>query len=134
MLSTRSTSKRGLIRVREFVRHYAGTRILQRVKTPQAGDLIVWPGHVGTLWTVAAQLLQPGEYGIRSARITRDFTGNRGKAAIYRFKVEDLRSVTVAQGGATCANAKSEGQRGGALVHRKTSAADPHPTAAEGSL
>src|SRR6202171_6021769 len=104
---------------------YAGNENFARVKTPQAGDLIVWPGHVG----IIVDPLQHSFYSLVSTGFdAQDYQGlywkSRGKPRFYRFKVEDLRSVTVAKAAPPARTTKSEGQRGGALVTEKHSAAE----------
>ncbi len=96
-----------------------------RVKTPQAGDLIVWPGHVG----IVVDPLQHSFYSLVSTGFdAQDYQGlywkSRGKPRFYRFKVEDSKSVTVAKAAPPARTPKSEGQRGGALVTEKHSAAE----------
>jgi hypothetical protein len=104
---------------------YAGNENFARVKTPQAGDLIVWPGHVG----IIVDPLQHSFYSLVSTGFeAQDYQGlywkSRGKPRFYRFKVEDLRSVTVAKAAPPARTPKSERQSGGALVTEKHSAAE----------
>jgi len=104
---------------------YAGNENFARVKTPQAGDLIVWPGHVG----IMVDPLQHSFYSLVSTGFdAQDYQGlywkSRGKPRFYRFKVEDSKSVTVAKAAPPARTPKSEGQRGGALVTEKHSAAE----------
>jgi len=104
---------------------YAGNENFARVKTPQAGDLIVWPGHVG----IVVDPLQHSFYSLVSTGFdAQDYQGlywkSRGKPRFYRFKVEDSKSVTVAKAAPPARTPKSEGQRGGALVTEKHSAAE----------
>jgi len=125
-LSTKSTSKRGLsTRTRVRSTFTRGNENFARVKTPQAGDLIVWPGHVG----IMVDPLQHSFYSLVSTGFdAQDYQGlywkSRGKPRFYRFKVEDSKSVTVAKAAPPARTPKSEGQRGGALVTEKHSAAE----------
>jgi len=104
---------------------YAGNENFARVKTPQAGDLIVWPGHVG----IIVDPLQHSFYSLVSTGFeAQDYQGlywkSRGKPRFYRFKVEDSKTVTVAKAAPPARTPKSEGQRGGALITEKHSAAE----------
>ena len=65
---------------------FAGVRSFVRVKTPQPGDLIVWPGHVGIVF-------DPGKHTFYSSLssglgvdsyVSRYWRG-RGRARFYRF-------------------------------------------------
>ena len=104
---------------------YVGNENFARVKTPQAGDLIVWPGHVG----IIVDPLQHSFYSLVSTGFeAHDYQGlywrSRGKPRFYRFKVEDLKSVTVAKAASSARTPKSERQSSGALVTEKHSAAE----------
>jgi hypothetical protein len=104
---------------------YAGNENFARVKTPQAGDLIVWPGHVG----IIVDPLQHSFYSLVSTGFdAQDYQGlywkSRGKPRFYRFKVEDAKSATVAKAAPPARTPKREGQHGGALVTEKHSAAE----------
>jgi len=104
---------------------YAGNENFARVKTPQAGDLIVWPGHVG----IIVDPLQHSFYSLVSTGFeAQDYQGlywkSRGKPRFYRFKVEDSKTVTVAKAAPPARTPKSERQSGGALVTEKHSAAE----------
>jgi hypothetical protein len=69
---------------------YAGNENFERVRHPQPGDLIAWPGHVGIV-------LEPAEHSFYSLVSTglgaQNYEGpywrSRGKPRFYRFKVED---------------------------------------------
>src|SRR5229473_484018 len=68
---------------------YAGNENFQRVRHPRAGDLIVWPGHVGIV-------LDPIEHSfyslVRTGLEAQDYLGAywkaRGRPRFYRYKVE----------------------------------------------
>jgi hypothetical protein len=74
---------------------YAGTENFLRVRRPRAGDLIVWPGHVGIV-------LDPIEHSFYSLVSTgleaQDYLGPywtaRGRPRFYRYKVENGRILT----------------------------------------
>jgi hypothetical protein len=67
---------------------YRGVGDFQRVKTPQAGDLVVWLGHVGIV-------LSPEEKtflsSVRSGIITESWTAahwvHRGRPRFYRYRI-----------------------------------------------
>jgi cell wall-associated NlpC family hydrolase len=74
---------------------YAGNENFQRVRHPRAGDLIVWPGHVGIV-------LDPMEHTFYSLVSTgleaQDYLGTywkaRGRPRFYRYKVEKAEMLT----------------------------------------
>jgi len=74
---------------------YAGNRNFQRVRYPQPGDLIAWPGHVGII-------LNPREHRFYSLVSTgleaQDYEGtywkSRGRPRFYRYKVEYAETLT----------------------------------------
>jgi len=74
---------------------YAGNENFQRVKHPRAGDLIVWPGHVGIV-------LDPIEHSfyslVRTGLEAQDYLGTywkaRGRPRFYRYKVEKTEVLT----------------------------------------
>ena len=67
---------------------YRGISDFQRVKTPQAGDLAVWMGHVGIV-------LSPEEKtflsSVRSGILTESWTAphwaRRGRPRFYRYRI-----------------------------------------------
>jgi hypothetical protein len=69
---------------------YAGNENFERVRKPQPGDLIVWPGHAGIV-------LDPKEHSFYSLVSTgmeaQDYEGSywksRGRPRFYRYKVEN---------------------------------------------
>lgn len=74
---------------------YAGNENFQRVRRPRAGDLIVWPGHVGIV-------LNPIEHSfyslVRTGLQAQDYQGTywkaRGRPRFYRYKVEKTEILT----------------------------------------
>ena len=74
---------------------YAGNENFQRVRHPRAGDLIVWPGHVGIV-------LDPIEHSfysqVRTGLEAQDYLGTywkaRGRPRFYRYKVEKTEILT----------------------------------------
>src|SRR2546430_258904 len=77
---------------------YAGNENFRRVKVPQPGDLITWPGHVGIV-------LNPAEHSfyslVRSGLQTEDYNArywrSRGRARFYRYMVEGSATVETAK-------------------------------------
>ena len=67
---------------------YVGHESFQRVRTPQVGDLIVWPGHLGIV-------LDPVEHSFYSLVSTgweaQDYAGpywkSRGKPRFFRYRI-----------------------------------------------
>jgi hypothetical protein len=81
---------------------YAGNENFTRVKTPQAGDVVAWRGHVG----IVVDPLQHSFYSLVSTGLqAQDYAGpywrSRGRARFYRYRVEDSRSETTAKAAAT---------------------------------
>jgi NlpC/P60 family len=82
---------------------YAGSENFTRVKTPQAGDLIIWPGHVGIV-------LDPAQHtfysSVHSGPQTEFYDGPywraRGRPRFYRYVIESPGSP--AFGGAQAAS------------------------------
>lgn len=77
---------------------YAGDENFERVRTPQAGDLVAWPGHLG----IVADPFQHSFYSLVSTGWeAQDYEGtywrSRGRPRFYRYKVEGSGSVTVAK-------------------------------------
>ena len=76
---------------------YAGNENFRRVKNPQPGDLIAWPGHVGIV-------LDPREHTfyslVRSGLQAENYYGrywrSRGHARFYRFVAAKLGTVETA--------------------------------------
>ena len=89
---------------------YAGNENFKRVRYPRAGDLIVWPGHVGIV-------LDPIEHSFYSLVSTgleaQDYLGTywkaRGRPRFYRYKVEKGETLTAVRAPAAprVANSKS---------------------------
>jgi NlpC/P60 family len=77
---------------------YAGNGNFRKVKTPQPGDLITWPGHVGIV-------LDPEEHSfyslVRSGLQTENYYGHywrsRGRARFYRYVAQKSESVETAE-------------------------------------
>jgi hypothetical protein len=67
---------------------YSGSENFARVKTPHAGDLIAWPGHVG----IVINPVEHSFYSLVSTGLgTQDYDGpywnSRGRPRFYRYRV-----------------------------------------------
>ncbi len=76
---------------------YAGAERFARVKSPHAGDLIVWPGHVG----IVVNASQHSFYSmVRSGLEEQDYEGpywrSRGTPRFYRYRIDSGGVVEVA--------------------------------------
>ena len=76
---------------------YAGAERFARVKSPHAGDLIVWPGHVG----IVVNAPQHSFYSlVRSGLEEQDYEGPywrwRGSPRFYRYRIDSGGVVDVA--------------------------------------
>jgi hypothetical protein len=77
---------------------YAGNPNFRRVRYPQAGDLVAWPGHVGIV-------LEPRQHTfyslVRSGLQAEDYQGrywrSRGKPRFYRYVLDTGSRVETAQ-------------------------------------
>jgi hypothetical protein len=77
---------------------YAGNENFARVKTPQAGDLIAWSGHVG----IVVNPMQHSFYSLVSNGLdTQDYDGpywsSRGRPRFFRYKVVDSGTIRAAK-------------------------------------
>jgi hypothetical protein len=96
---------------------YAGSENFERVKTPQPGDLVVWPGHAGIV-------LDPRKHSfyslVRSGLDAEDYDGpywrSRGKPRFFRYVVQGRENVLVAKSSAASRATGTTNQRNGAAV------------------
>jgi len=77
---------------------YAGHENFERVRNPQPGDLIVWPGHVG----IVLDPLQHSFYSLVSTGAeAQDYLGaywkSRGRPRFYRYKVENAETLAASK-------------------------------------
>jgi hypothetical protein len=105
---------------------YAGNENFGRVKTPQAGDVVAWRGHVG----IVVDPLQHSFYSLVNTGFeAQDYAGpywrSRGRPRFYRYKVEDSGSVTVAKASGAPVVPKNAPQHKGAAVTRERPLAEP---------
>jgi hypothetical protein len=96
---------------------YTGSENFERVKAPQPGDLIVWPGHAGIV-------LDPRKHSfyslVRSGLDAEDYDGpywtSRGKPRFFRYVVQGRENVLVAKSPAASRTAGTANQRTAAAV------------------
>ncbi len=77
---------------------YAGNENFERVRKPQPGDLVVWPGHVG----IVLEPLEHSFYSLVSTGLeSQDYQGpywrSRGRPRFYRYRVENSETLTAAK-------------------------------------
>ncbi len=103
---------------------YAGNENFARVRHPQPGDLIAWPGHVGIV-------LEPAEHSFYSLVSTglepQNYEGpywrSRGTPRFYRYKVENVALTTATKAPASSRASNSVGPRdSGTLVEDRSAA------------
>lgn len=104
---------------------YAGSENFERVRTPQAGDLIVWPGHVG----IVVDPLQHSFYSLVSTGWeAQDYEGaywrSRGRPRFYRYKVGSSGNLTDAKVSASTQAPRSPGRETTPLAIDERSAAE----------
>lgn len=103
---------------------YAGNGNFQRVRNPQPGDLVAWPGHVGIV-------LNPREHSFYSLVSTgleaQDYAGNywrsRGRPRFYRYKVENTGILTASKVAAPSRVSKSQKEQDNGEVIEEREAA-----------
>ena len=118
---------------------YAGHGNFRRVRHAQAGDLIIWPGHVGIV-------LDPRQHSfyslVRSGLQTEDYLGaywrSRGIPRFYRYIVDsgaDVETAKVARPAPLSGNNSSRGNGSTTTVARmEVAKANPHQRTEEASL
>ena len=101
---------------------YAGNENFTRVRYPHAGDLIVWPGHVGIV-------VDPLQHSFSSLVSTgfdvQDYEGaywrSRGRPRFYRYKVQNSGVLTAAKSAAPRQVSSANRQAGdGALIEDRS--------------
>jgi NlpC/P60 family protein len=77
---------------------YAGDENFERVRHPQPGDLIVWPGHVGiVLEPLAHSFYSLVSTGPEAQNYEGPYWKSRGRPRFYRYKVESSEILTAAK-------------------------------------
>jgi len=68
---------------------YAGSDSFRRVKTPQVGDLIIWPGHVGIVLDPAQHTFFSSVHsGLQAEFYDGPYWLARGRPRFYRYVIE----------------------------------------------
>jgi hypothetical protein len=68
---------------------YAGSENFRRVNTPQAGDLIIWPGHVGIVLDPAQHTFYSSVHsGLQAEFYDGPYWRARGRPRFYRYVME----------------------------------------------
>ncbi len=76
---------------------YAGVENFARVKRPQPGDLIIWPGHVGIVVDpVERSFYSSVRSGLRTENYDSAYWLRRGRPRFYRYVLGSPESLTVA--------------------------------------
>jgi hypothetical protein len=77
---------------------YAGNENFERVRHPQPGDLIAWPGHVGIVMEPAAHSFYSlVSTGLEAQNYEGPYWRSRGRPRFYRFKVEEAVQANAAR-------------------------------------
>ena len=77
---------------------YSGDENFERVRHPQPGDLIVWPGHVGiVLEPLAHSFYSLVSTGPEAQNYEGPYWKSRGRPRFYRYKVESMKILTAAK-------------------------------------
>jgi hypothetical protein len=104
---------------------YSGNENFARVKTPQAGDLVVWPGHVG----IIVDPMEHSFYSLVSSGLdAQDYQGaywkSRGRPRFYRYKLEGVGSLRPAKMPAPVQIPNATRQHSGASIVEKQPASE----------
>jgi hypothetical protein len=109
---------------------YAGSENFERVRHPQPGDLIVWPGHVGiVLAPLEHSFYSLVSTGLEAQNYQGPYWRSRGRPRFYRYKVENAEILTVAKAPATArpSNATKQQDTETVIEERSpTAASDPN--------
>ncbi len=107
---------------------FAGNENFERVKNPQSGDLVVWPGHVG----IVVDPLQHSFYSlVRTGWEAQDYQGpywkSRGRPRFYRYKVGSGEVLSAAKTSAPAQLSNATKQRGAAVIEERSPAGNTDP-------
>jgi hypothetical protein len=76
---------------------YSGSESFARVKSPQPGDVIVWPGHAGIVFDPKHHLFYSlVSSGLDAADYEGPYWKSRGKPRFYRYVVESRGTLVAA--------------------------------------
>ena len=77
---------------------YAGSESFVRVKNPQPGDVIVWPGHAGIVFDAKHHLFYSVvRTGLESADYEAPYWRERGRPRFYRYIVGNHAGIVTAK-------------------------------------
>ncbi len=75
---------------------YAGSENFRRVKVPQVGDLIIWPGHVGIVLDPTQHTFFSSVHsGLQAESYDEPYWQARRRPRFYRYVIESPGSTTV---------------------------------------
>jgi hypothetical protein len=103
---------------------YAGNENFARVRHPQPGDLVAWPGHVGIV-------MEPAEHsfyslvstGLEAQNYEGPYWRSRGTPRFYRYKIENGATQTAAKAPESSRASNSARQQdSGTLIEERSSA------------
>jgi NlpC/P60 family len=97
---------------------YAGSESFARVKNPQPGDVIVWPGHAGIVFDVKHHLFYSVvRTGLETSDYEAPYWRARGRPRFYRYIVGNHAGIVTAKSlTATRASENAERQDTGQVV------------------
>ena len=99
---------------------FSGDENFVRVKFPHAGDLIVWPGHVGIVVNPSQHTFSSlGSTGLGVRDYESPYWKSRGRPRFYRYRVQDGAVVTAAKVHTSPQTASTDGQQGEAVAIEK---------------
>ncbi len=101
---------------------YAGNENFQRVKNPQPGDLIVWPGHVGIVVDPRSHSFYSlVSTGLEAQNYDGPYWRSRGRPRVYRYKVENGGVLTAAKPPVSSRSSRSAKQQDSEVVTEERS-------------
>jgi NlpC/P60 family len=111
---------------------YAGNENFRRVRHPQAGDLVTWPGHVG----IVIDSRQHSFHSlVRSGLQTEDYLGpywrSRGRPRFYRYVVDSGTGVETARATRQAPSSRSGPLRSGSSANAEVRAQAENASAQE---
>jgi hypothetical protein len=103
---------------------YAGNENFARVRHPQPGDLIAWPGHVGIVMEPAKRsFFSLVSTGLEAQSYEGPYWRSRGTPRFYRYKIENAAMQTAAKAPASSrASNFARGQDAGTLIEERSAA------------
>jgi hypothetical protein len=108
---------------------YAGNENFQRVRNPQPGDLIAWPGHVGiVLDTREHSFYSLVSTGLEVQNYDGPYWKSRGRPRFFRYRVENAGILTAAEAPAPSRASRSAKQHDTAAVTEEKSPVESSST------